>query len=515
MINLDKQLLSQLNQEQGDIINSKYEKIIVSAGPGSGKTYTIVKKISQILSSIEENRGVIACSFTKEASKQLKSKLEMECEKKESFIGTIDSFILTRIIDPYKNRVISNFGSKNKYDKLKIRMPEIKSDSSLLTKQGRTEFNKDEIRKYCMWWKTNFVNGVYEISFPSYLVAIWMIKNMQEVKDYLMLRYDAIFVDEAQDLNEFQHEFIDALIVECGLKSILIGDRNQSIYQFRGARPEQFYSLKDKGYVEYRINVSVRCHKSILQFSNKFVDPSYILDGVLDLRVKIGISPSPQKLTDIDGSYLILLEKNDTAIRCFEFLKNKGLDAIYSKSIQISDKDFKDNYYDIVEETIKFYLNFENDCPQLVYSVIDFIDYLSNFINGKQLKTNIVIDFKDGIISYIEYILGLGGVNIPAQVKEEIFNQLNKDIHINHYFKQKDLNRIMTIHSSKGLEADNVFVRLEFNQYRLTDEYRRKLFVAFSRAKNNLFISYCKGSNLCDSRVDKEIRSILNLLKPV
>lgn len=48
----------------------------------------------------------------------------------------------------------------------------------------------------------------------------------------------------------------------------------------------------------------------------------------------------------------------------------------------------------------------------------------------------------------------------------------------------------MNIYSSKGLKVDNEFVRLEYINKFIQDEYRRKLFVSFSRSRNNLFISY-------------------------
>ncbi|UKI57466.1 MAG: UvrD-helicase domain-containing protein [Clostridium sp.] len=52
----------------------------------------------------------------------------------------------------------------------------------------------------------------------------------------------------------------------------MVGDANQSIYQFRGARPELFRSLTNLGYNEYKINVSIRCHPSIIYYANKIYD---------------------------------------------------------------------------------------------------------------------------------------------------------------------------------------------------------------------------------------------------
>ncbi|WP_424945040.1 ATP-binding domain-containing protein [Breznakia blatticola] len=62
-----------------------------------------------------------------------------------------------------------------------------------------------------------------------------------------------------------------------------------------------------------------------------------------------------------------------------------------------------------------------------------------------------------------------------------------------------------------GSESDNVFVRLEFYQYKVTKEYRRKLFVAFSRAKNNLYISY-KDKKIYNSTIHELLLYNLTLL---
>lgn len=70
---MNNRLFEILNKQQGKIIQSKDRKIVVSAGPGSGKTYTIVK-IEQEFLCEEKNKNIIVASFTKEASKQLKEK---------------------------------------------------------------------------------------------------------------------------------------------------------------------------------------------------------------------------------------------------------------------------------------------------------------------------------------------------------------------------------------------------------------------------------------------------------
>ncbi len=56
-------LKEKLDEEQSHIIDSNDKYIVVSACPGSGKTYTLVKRLKKELNSIHDYQGIIACSF--------------------------------------------------------------------------------------------------------------------------------------------------------------------------------------------------------------------------------------------------------------------------------------------------------------------------------------------------------------------------------------------------------------------------------------------------------------------
>lgn len=503
----DKQY-NRLIIQQNNIINSEDKYILVSAGPGSGKTYTLVKRIIKDLEVIDKDCGIIACSFTNEASKQLQNKLKNLCNVEGSFIGTIDSFVLTEIIDPFKNRFLKTLGYEP-ITKLKIRMPEIKSESSSITRIGNAVSIKKRIDDYVNVWLENFSKGKYEISFASYIVAELMIHNMILVKEYLKNRYKVIYVDEAQDLNEFQINFIRTLIKECQLGVVLIGDKNQSIYRFRGARPEMFYNMKAQGFKEYVIDVSVRCHKSILDFANKYIDNAYLINEKNELiNVKKYGWPTTDYLNNLEGNYMILFEDNHSAENCFNYLKANNANVILARNINITDKDFKDNFYDLLEETLSFYFNYDNG--KLTYTSDEFYEYLSDFIELVQLKKLKDIQNYDNVISYFEEILHLSGDYIPESTKIELLSQINDEKVINRYRKYEKVNRIMTIHASKGLEAEHVFVRINKVPSTYDDEYKRKLYVGFTRAINSLYI--CLTNDVIGTFLDAEITKIINEL---
>ena len=90
--------------EQREIIDYP-GNIVVTAKPGSGKTFTIVEKIANVLPDLPDYKGVIAISFTNKASDELKSRCKQRCkDTKQSFFGTIDKFYLSQIIMPFPPR---------------------------------------------------------------------------------------------------------------------------------------------------------------------------------------------------------------------------------------------------------------------------------------------------------------------------------------------------------------------------------------------------------------------------
>lgn len=499
-----------LNEQQDAIVNAKEKKIVVSAGPGSGKTFTLVKRIKQELS--ENNYSVIVTSFTKEAAGQLKNKLSQVNDLHDSYIGTLDSFIFNEIINKFKNRYLNIMRYDNKILRLKTTMPERNSLVEELTKEGIKDSNIHLIKYSMNRWLKDLSKGKYEISSISYLISCDLLSKCTTAKKFIESKYKTIYIDEAQDLNEYQHHFIEFLMNKCNMSVVFIGDKNQSIYQFRGSRPELFYQLKDTdGFKEYKITVSVRCDASILSYSNLIIDESYEIPEIYENKVKLYISPTKDVLNSIKGNFLILFENNKDAIECFKYCRQNNINAIYTKKLELSNKGFSDEYLEILEEIITFRLNVCHSNSKLVYSVLDFEDFLSNhYIIDYKLK-NAINRIELELLPYLFNLMNVLKIRIDNDTINEINYQLHEELYYKHYVRRDGENRIMTIHSSKGLEADNVFVRLSFNPRKIDDEYRRKLFVAFSRAKNNLYVSYKKDSNIMGSCLDSLLKN--NLLK--
>lgn len=484
MGNLNEELKIVLDEEQKRIIEANEKYIIVSACPGAGKTYTVVKRIEKELKEIKDFQGIIACSFSNEAASELKNRISKSIDISQSYIGTIDSFVLKCIIGPFINRYLKEKGELEVPIKMfDIIFPENSSDINAMTRLYDKNIKiREQAKEYCEQWLKKFKNGIYEVSFPTYLLAA-RICRMEVFNKYFSDRYTTIYIDEAQDLNFFQHILLKELKHNTNINIVMVGDPNQSIYQFRGARPELFNNLESQGYCKYNIDVSVRCHISIMYYANKIFDNT-LMKELKEKRVNLIEDVTLDFLKQLKGNVYILTEYNDTAIALYENFK-LDYDIIYSKKLDSNSKEFNLNR-DIIEELIKFYLNYDNVEDKYKYP-IDQLMIMVQEINRKLKKSIFKINNRD-LKTYLEETLKMLEIQIGNETINEIVNKLEDEKYKYAYYVCDKNNRIMTIHSSKGLEAKNIVIFLESN--RIDAVFKNKLFVAITRGIENVYV-YC------------------------
>ena len=93
------------SKEQQNIIDYTNHTVVI-AQPGSGKTFTLSKKIVNILDELPDYKGVIAISFTRKSSKELEKRcLYGGINRKGSFFGTMDKFYISEIILPFGRHI--------------------------------------------------------------------------------------------------------------------------------------------------------------------------------------------------------------------------------------------------------------------------------------------------------------------------------------------------------------------------------------------------------------------------
>ncbi|MGL5617718.1 MAG: UvrD-helicase domain-containing protein [Metamycoplasmataceae bacterium] len=492
---MNNNVIDLLNKEQEPIIMSNSNKIIVSAGPGSGKTHTIIERVKAKYNNNNNDfaKTTIICSFTNNSANDLRLSVEsLKINTDKVQIKTLDSFVYD-IINSFKNRWLSKWNIKISSENMVKIIPKRNSE---WTKCDLSEKNDKSTQEYCKEkWFDEMKNNNYYFLFPTYLYAIQMIQDLKTLRLFLAAKYDAIYVDEAQDLNKYQYKFIEKLSELCDLSIFMVGDENQILYEWRGASRTMFSNLiNNPNYDHFRIKNNIRCNENIIYFANKFIgiedielqNPEERVRSITDINVEL--------INDIasQGNYLILCDTKEAIKEAYEKIKD-----VDHELILVNDIDFTNftEWQDFIEEILRFYYNFNNKIPSFIYKFSEYKSWILMHRKEKRLTKNQITILKNINVTPIEYIK-----NISKFLENELSNELLqylsglliKQEYANKYIMFKNKNRIMTIHASKGLEAKSVLVYHIDNdihyKYELKESDKSKYYVAFTRAQENLYI---------------------------
>lgn len=269
-----------------EIINSNAKKVCVIAGPGTGKTQLIlVPKAKNIINqdNIQPDE-VLILSFSRLSANDLKEKvINLDKTLKASTLHShCLSFLLSEDNHDIRDRIntiLLDFEKKVLISDLKIIFP----------KTHKKELRK-MLERFSAGWavephETIFTGNDMQIRFKNAVVnwlAEFKVSMMEEIvyhavdlakkieSDFLgKIKY--IFVDEYQDLNKLEQEFVDILSNKANY-TLVIGDPNQSIYSFKYAFPTGINNFsKRKEVKKYSINHCGRCAKNILQIANQLL----------------------------------------------------------------------------------------------------------------------------------------------------------------------------------------------------------------------------------------------------
>lgn len=251
-----------ITTEQQAFLNAEGQ-IVLCAVPGSGKTYIVAKKILQYFKDWKYvHRGIAALSFTNVASGEIKRQMADFTQGSDEisyphFVGTLDSFINNYIFLRfgyllYNPRLRPTIIHEN-YTSLKIfprnqkchkqgcvQHPEwfCWSNNGLL-KQGK-DIDCDINPKPCVAFKEKMIEqGMVFQNEVSYLSLI-LLKKYPQIAKEIAYRFPVIIIDEAQDTSQEEMEILDCIAQAGAQTTALVGDPDQSLYEWRDAKPEAF-----------------------------------------------------------------------------------------------------------------------------------------------------------------------------------------------------------------------------------------------------------------------------------
>ena len=252
--------LNNCNEAQLRAVRHFKGPMLLAAGPGSGKTFTITERIRYLIEEYKvEPSEILVITFTKAAAAEMEQRFSKAVKEKNYPVnfGTFHAVffhILKQAYQYHSNNIITE---KEKREYLKYALEGLKKeDTESLTEQLLSEFSKVKnsiggIEQYCFegaYMEPEQFVSVYKryraicieqrkMDFDDMaLQCLELFRNRKDILRKWQKRFPFILIDEFQDINAVQYAVMRFLAG--GNKNILaVGDDDQSIYGFRGANP--------------------------------------------------------------------------------------------------------------------------------------------------------------------------------------------------------------------------------------------------------------------------------------
>lgn len=280
------------NKAQEEAIQTIEGQMIVVACPGSGKTTTLVRRIHHMTEACNiAPEHILMITFTAAAAREMRSRYQKQYGKDEVTFCTIHSLclailrkfqgisndsILTDARQFFYERLRRESGINDKDNFIKLLQTDISvvKNNSLLLSEYKPQCCEDQQLFESLFQDYEAYKEEEElIDFDDMLIhAYRLLENDPECLSWIRQKYQYIQVDEYQDTNFLQRDLIYLIAGEDGNLAV-VGDDDQSIYGFRGARPEVMLQFQDH-YPNAKIismNTNYRSCRGIIQLADHLI----------------------------------------------------------------------------------------------------------------------------------------------------------------------------------------------------------------------------------------------------
>ena len=590
------------NEAQTKAICHKNGPAMVLAGPGSGKTLVITRRVEYLIKKYGVRpEQILVITFTKAAAKEMRERFA-RITKDDRFPVTFGTFhgIYYGILKwAYRMNASNIFSEEEKMMLLREVIAgmelEIEDEKEFLqgiaSEIGQIKNNRLSLEEYessnCSDQMFRQIYEEYErrrkllkkIDFDDMLVLCYEL--FQKRPDILQLwqkKFQYILIDEFQDINQVQYDVIRMLALpENNL--FIVGDDDQSIYRFRGARPEIMLGFS-KDYpnaksiildVNYRSTKAVvsaarrviernknRYQKEIITVNEQGdnvhiqevrhpVEESHYVREQIAKAVAAGTEPSqiavlyrtntePRALVETFMEYHIPFQMKEHLPNLYEHFIGRDFQSYMRMALGGRDRgDFlmimnRPNRYIGRDSVDRGEISFENLRKYYMEKdwMVDRIDQLE--VDLKVISRMTPYAAIQYIRKSVGYDLFLNEYAIKRKMKLEDLQELIREMeerakefktieewfdHIEKYTEELRMQAVtrtenrnavslMTFHAAKGLEYDTVFIigaNEDVTPYKKAElpeemeEERRMFYVAMTRAKKHLTISYVREKN--------------------
>ena len=560
----------------------------VLAGPGTGKTFAIMRRVCRLLEDGENPKSILLVTFTRMAAKDLVRKIsELGIEGEDDIVATtLHSFSFSML----QREQVIEATNRTPRPLLKFEMEPLLHDLKYQGLGGIRDLRKNITAYESAWaklqrdepgWTQTDQEREFELKLVSWLKfheSMLIGELIPIALEYLRynpaspykMKFNHIIVDEYQDLNKAEQVLIDHLAEGSNLS--IVGDDDQSIYGFKYAHPEgirTFDSTHSNTHDEILVDCR-RCPKSIVRVAKELIsrnirypkdlyEVSDMREGEIHLLQWKGMRAEAKGVSQIinyyldnegisPGEVLILAQRKDIAHMISEELDNLNLKTInsYDDDILKGNKIAQERFillnlianpedkvalrcwlgYSSQDWRAKPYSILRSHCEESGDSSFKALEKMSSGRLDLKGCTPLITRYEELLInkSSIENEIGLDFVNacFPDDIEEcgnlrdmslgilkkdmtpkELFKILVEKISKPEIPQKRSEIHIMSLHKSKGLEADLIIIpscveglipridneKTPVEQQQELEEARRLFYVGITRTKKVLILS--------------------------
>lgn len=472
----DSPIKKGLDEYQKNAVTNENSQLLITAGPGSGKTTVLTKRTEYLIS--EKNvspENILAITFTRRAAQEMRERLEKLLGDKAKTIN-IHTFHSLCFSILKKHHEIAG----------------LNENFTVMSEQEK-ELCRDE---------KLFENA---IGFDDLInLTVTLFDEHPEILKIYNDLFKYVSVDEYQDIDENQYKLIRLLVPQNG-NVFVIGDPNQAIYGFRGGNSKFFKNFQEDYPATKIINLrnNYRSTNSIVDASNQMINCFNITSVFNKPHERITIHTAP---TDkAEAEFIASTIENLLGGHSFFSIDSQRTDV---DETNYSFSDFAILYrtssqlppiIEALKRTGMPFVKLSNDLLCEQKTVRDLLKKLDLTTPADEQIEKLSEEFQDKIEDYIlKFLLNLAKNHTDTN---DFIHEVSLLTEADTLDKRADRITLMTLHASKGLEFNCVFIAgLEQDilpLYRAKEpeeieEERRLLYVGMTRAKERLYLSHAQ-----------------------
>lgn len=589
------------NEAQQKVISHKTGPMQVIAGPGSGKTYTIVQRILSLLNDTNVSPSeILVITFTKAAATEMKNRYlkEAGCSNTQINFGTFHGvfYHILKHSDKYKQYSLITETEKRKiveqmlcnhadiekqgYENTGDILLQISKAKNTNRQPGWDQDGILEPEVFQMVYKEylELCETMQKMDFDDLLLACYeLLKNREDLCRFWQKKFTYIMVDEFQDCNWLQYQILKLLATPQN-NVVVVGDDDQAIYGFRGADVGIMRSfMEDYPQADRELlTTNYRSTEQIVQAAQLVIaqnlerytkelcakrsgetirmkscldekeEENYLIEQIKNMPTSIQNSSAvifrtnaeaghfalqlacdripfqlKEKAKDIfsheiaqDMLHYLLFANGESTRTHFYKIMNKPVRYINRQAVPESEVDKK--------KLLQYYANNRalSQTVEKLYMDLDRMKKLSPFLAVNYLRKAMGYDYyqreKYTGEEYENRMLLADTVQNSMKgcktVKQwqELIQEYQKACLQQEQAKKKEGITLITMHAAKGLEYETVLIphcnegsipgKRSIASQQGIEEERRLLYVAMTRAKNKLILSYVSNKKRTPSR---------------